>query len=153
MRVTITYCRYYMQRELRREKRFRYRGVTVTADAVMIPLDHVLVSRSNGYGLRTNCSGHDSSKRRIATTHNFCSTIAVSAVTITVSVVTIQVYFSPCVWAHRKLMRRSSIANWRCLNLRWSLLQAAMMLANRVSEKLIFLICFSRFIYVYHVQI
>ena len=85
-----------MQRELRREKRFRYRGVTVTADAVMIPLDHVHVSRSNGYGLGTNCSGHDSSKRRIATTQNFCSTIAVSAVTITVSVVTIQVYFSPC---------------------------------------------------------
>ena len=51
-----------MQRELRREKRFRYRGVTVTADAVMIPVDHFLVSRSNGYGLRTNCSGHDSSK-------------------------------------------------------------------------------------------
>ena len=83
-----------MQRELRREKRFRYRGVTGTADAVMIPLDHVQVSRSNGYGLRTNCSGHGSSKRRIATTQNFCSTIAVSAVTITVSVVTIQVYFS-----------------------------------------------------------
>ena len=72
MRVTITYCRYYMQRELRREKRFRYRGVTVTADAVMIPLDDVLVSRSNGYGLRTNCSGHDSSKGGIATTKNFC---------------------------------------------------------------------------------
>ena len=71
------------------------RGVTVTANAVMIPLDHVLVSRSNGYGLRTNCSGQDSSKRRIATTQNFCPTIAVSAVTITVSVVTIQVYFSP----------------------------------------------------------
>ena len=75
-----------MQRELRREKRFRYRGVTVTANAVMIPLDHVLVSRSNGYGLRTNCSGQDSSKRRIATTQNFCPTIAVSAVTITASV-------------------------------------------------------------------
>ena len=57
MRVTITYCRYYMQRDLRREKRCRYRGVTITANAVMIPLDHVLVSRSNGYGLRTNCSG------------------------------------------------------------------------------------------------
>ena len=84
-----------MQRELYREKRFRYRGVTVTANAVMIPLDHVLVSRSNGYGLRTNCSGQDS-KRRIATTQNFCPTIAVSAVTITVSAVTIQVYFSPC---------------------------------------------------------
>ena len=96
MRVTITYCRYYMQRELRREKRFRYRGVTVTANAVMIHLDHVLVSRSNGYGLRTNCSGQDSSKRRIATTQNVCPTIAVNAVTITVSVVTIQVYFSPC---------------------------------------------------------
>ena len=96
MRVTITYCRYYMQRELRREKRFRYRGVTVTANAVIIPLDPVLVSRSNGYGLRTNCSGQESSKRRIATTQNFCPTIAVSAVTITVSVVTIQVYFSPC---------------------------------------------------------
>ena len=48
-----------MQRELRREKRFRYNGETVTANAVMIPPDHVLVSRSNGYGLRTNCSGQD----------------------------------------------------------------------------------------------
>ena len=95
MRVTITYCRYYMQQELRREKRFRYRGGTVTADLVMIPLDHVLVSWINGYGLRTNCSGHDSSERRIATAQNFCPPIAVSAVTITVSVVTIQVYFSP----------------------------------------------------------
>ena len=46
-----------MQRELRQEKRFRYRGVTVTANAVMIPPDHVLVSRSNGYGLRRNYSG------------------------------------------------------------------------------------------------
>ena len=50
-------CRYYMQRELRRKKRFRYRGVTVIASAAMIPPDHVLVSRSNGYGLRRNCSG------------------------------------------------------------------------------------------------
>ena len=94
-----------MQRELRWEKHFRYRGVTITANAVMIPLDHVLVSGSNGYGLRTNCSGQDSSKRRIATTQNFCPTIAVSAVTITVSVVTIQVYFSPCTYLPKYLTR------------------------------------------------
>ena len=84
-----------MQRELRREKRFQYRGVTVTVNAVMIPPDHVLVSRGKGYGLRRNCSSHDSSKRRIATTQNFCPTIVIGPVTITVSVVTIQVYFSP----------------------------------------------------------
>ena len=46
----------------------RYRGVTVTANAVMILPDHVLVSRSNSYGLRRNCSGYNSSKRKIATT-------------------------------------------------------------------------------------
>ena len=113
MRVTITYCRYYMQRELRREKRFRYRGVTITAAAVAIPLDHVLVSQSNGYGLMTNCSGHDSSKRRIATTQNFCPTIAVSAVTITVSVVTIQVYFSPCMTTRTITMHLYKSWNWR----------------------------------------
>ena len=124
MRVTITYCRYYMQRELRREKRFRYRAVTVTANAVMIRLDHVLVSRSNGYGLRTNCSGQDSSKRRIATTQNFCPTIAVSAVTITVSVVTIQVYFSPCrlrkksPWS-RKSSKTMTWSTWTTNNMVW----------------------------------
>ena len=85
-----------MQRELRREKYFRYRRITVAANAVMISPDHVVVSRINGYGLRRNCSSEDSSKRRIATTQNFCPTIAVSAVTIMVSVVIIQVYFSPC---------------------------------------------------------
>ena len=79
-----------MQRELRREKRFRYRGVTVSANALMILPDYVLVSRSNGYGLRRNFWGQGSNKRRIATAQTFCPTIAVSAVTITVSVVTIQ---------------------------------------------------------------
>ena len=48
---------YNLHQERRREKRFRYRGVTVTGNAEMIPPDHVLVSRSNGYDLRRNCSG------------------------------------------------------------------------------------------------